>query len=60
MYIQLISSFIKVEHLRVHMPNDLPDMGPNVMGAHSNIERMMQSLHEKFQAAAHVWVSSCL
>ena len=60
MYIQLILSFIKVEHLRVHMPDDLLDVGPIVMGIHSNIEHIMQSLHEKFQAAAHVWVSSCL
>ena len=41
MYIQLILSFINVERLRVHMPDDLPDAGTNVTGAHPHIEHMM-------------------
>ena len=47
MYIQLILSFTKkfiqneCKHLQVHTPNDLPDAGSNIMGAHSNIECIM-------------------
>ena len=38
---QLILSFIKVERSQLHTPDNLPDAGTNVMGARSNIERMM-------------------
>ena len=40
-YTQLILSFIKVEHSRVHTPDDLPDVGTNVTGVCLNIEHMM-------------------
>ena len=30
-----------MERLQVHTPDDLPDVGTNVMGARWNIERMM-------------------
>ena len=65
-YIQLILSFIKSlfkisgTFVGAHARRDLNDEGTNVTGTHSNIERMMLSSHEKFQAATCVWVSSCL
>ena len=47
-YIQLILNFIKKfiqnkwnVRRRVHTPDNLPDVGTNVMGTRSNIERMM-------------------
>ena len=40
-YTQLKLSFINVERLWVHKPDDLRDAGTNAMGVHSNIEHMM-------------------
>ena len=48
MYMQLLLSFIKVECLQVHTPDDFPGMDTNVTGTYSNIEHMMQSSHKKF------------